>query len=141
MEILALVLALGLFTIYLVWRRVRIRRGRGTFRCVVISAKVDESIPLRGDSPRGRLGTARYSSSTLKWWADQSLGLTPSTEWPRHSIVVLSKVEATGTSQDNVRIRCRVAPDKLVDLELSRNAYNGLTSWLEATPTPVDWVI
>lgn len=141
MEILAFALALGLFTIYVVWRGVRVRSGRGKFRCWLVSANADDSSPLTADGPRGRPGTVHYSSTVLMWWGDLSLGLTPSAEWSRRSITVLSKVDATRSGQDNVRIRCRVAPDRLVDLELSRNAYNGLTSWLEATPTAVDWVI
>jgi hypothetical protein len=88
-----------------------------------------------------KAGVAQYGSVTLYFWRRWSLAPRPRIRWNR---VGLSVVERRWQNQDAasadrlVVATCRSDHDFY--LLLSAEAYTGLTSWIEATPSRVDSV-
>jgi len=100
----------------------------GSFRC---------SLGRTGSGP-WTVGIAQYGAEQLYWWRHTSLAPRPRHRWQRRALAVLERVDA---GHGNVVVTCRVAREENVILLMSREAYAGLTSWIEATPSRVDSVI
>lgn len=109
-----------------------LERRVGSFRCAV----------GRTASGPWSLGIAQYGSQRLYWWRRWSLLPRPSSRWDRSGIAVVERTQ--GMSQHApegvVLVTCRVGTDT-VHLMMSPDAYAGLTSWIEATPSRVGSVI
>jgi hypothetical protein len=106
-------------------RRHSLTRRVGSFACA-----------LRA---RGRWvpGIAHYGARHLYWWRLRSLAPRPEHVWPRGAIAVLERRAASGRPDDAagpLLVRCRVGAGDEVELTMTREAYAGLTSWLEAAP-------
>ncbi|BDO41539.1 DUF2550 family protein [Cellulomonas sp. NTE-D12] len=103
----------------------------GSFSC---------SLARRPEGPWAR-GIAQYGVRRLYWWRLASIVPRARHVWSRPRIAVLSRT--TVPSPDGhtriVELRCRVAGETSspieVYLQMSPEAYAGLTSWIEATPT------
>ncbi len=114
-------------------RRHTLDRRVGSFRC-----GLREGVRWPG-------GVAQYGAATLYWWRSASLAPRPARRWERQSLTVIERrpsqlPEAAG----QLVVRCRARSDGLpveFELMLSPEAYAGLTSWIEATPSGVGKVI
>ncbi|WP_186813428.1 DUF2550 family protein [Cellulomonas xylanilytica] len=85
------------------------------------------------------LGVAQYGTDRLYWWRYRSLRARPHTRWQRVGLAVL---ERTDWHAGQVVVTCRPgAETEPVHLLMSAEAYAGLTSWIEATPSRVGSVI
>ncbi len=114
-------------------RRHTLDRRVGSFRCA-----------LRHGT-RWPGGVAQYGAASLYWWRSWSLAPRPARRWERESLAVVAKRQADvpGAPGDLV-VTCRSRSDgRPVEFELllSADAYAGLTSWIEATPSRVGSVI
>lgn len=97
----------------------------------------------------GRLvpGVAHYGARSLYWYQRRSLAFRATRAWSRLALSVLEREplhpdRPTGP----LRVRCSVAGglvglEEQIELVMSREAYAGLTSWLEAGPTAPHLVI
>ena len=86
-------------------------------------------------------GVAQYGSATLYFWRRYSLAPRPKVRWDRAALSVLERrwEHPEGTSGDRLLVvSCRCTEDFY--LLLSAEAYTGLTSWIEATPSRVNSV-
>lgn len=125
-------LLLAAFVLAAVWTsRMRTLSGRvGSFEC---GCRTSE------DPPAGwKAGIGQYGAERLYWWRSWSLALRPSRCWSRTALVIVSRepMEEPG----RVLVTCR-AGDESFELTMSREAYAGLTSWIEAAPAAVGRVI
>ena len=110
-------------------RRRTLTRRVGSFECGLAMA-----------SPRGQggsAGTCQYGATRLYWWRGWSLSPRPARIWPRSQIVIVERVllddvRATG----HVAVRCRT-DDESFELVMTREAYAGFRSWIEAAPPAV----
>ncbi|ROS23181.1 DUF2550 family protein [Cellulomonas sp. PhB150] len=133
MPTLVLVASVALVVVVLVLGGLWLSRSRtlghrvGSFRCAV----------GRTGSGPWSAGIAQYGAEHLYWWRHLSLAPRPGHRWERRGLAVLDRVDA---GAGNVVVTCRVGGDEL-PLLMSREAYEGLTSWIEATPSRVDSVI
>lgn len=84
-------------------------------------------------------GVAQYGSDRLYWWRYRSLATRPRARWQRVGLTVLERHEH-GAGQVVVTCRPGSSADT-VHLLMSAEAYAGLTSWIEATPSRVGSVI
>ncbi|MEV7974324.1 DUF2550 family protein [Cellulomonas sp. NPDC089187] len=97
----------------------------------------------------GRLvpGVAHYGARSLYWFTLRSLSFRARRTWARSALSVLERTPLQeGRPGSPLLVRCRVAGgpvgmEETVDLVMSREAYAGLTSWLEAGPTAPHLVI
>ncbi|WP_029290417.1 DUF2550 domain-containing protein [Cellulomonas sp. HZM] len=109
------------------WSRTHtLDRRVGSFRCAV---------NRRGEghwSP----GVAQYGAEHLYWWRRHSLAPRPRLRWDRRALSVVSRVPEGA----DVVVTCSAA-GRSWSLLMSPEAYAGLTSWLEATPSRVGTVI
>jgi hypothetical protein len=83
-------------------------------------------------------GIAHYGAGRIDWWRSWSLAPRPARSWRREDIEVTGRAPLAGaTDPDLVLVRCR---HRGADYEvtMSRDAYAGLTAWLEAAP-PTDF--
>ena len=109
----------------------------GSFSC---------SLARRPEGPWAR-GIAQYGVRRLYWWRRASILPRPRHVWSRPRIAVVSRtaVPSPDGRPHIVLVRCRVASETSessdVYLQMSPEAYAGLTSWLEATPSRVTSVI
>ena len=88
-----------------------------------------------------RAGVAQYGSTTLYFWSRWSLAPRPRIRWSRVGLrVVERRWQNPGTTSDDrlVVASCHCQSDFY--LLLSAEAYTGLTSWIEATPSRVNSV-
>jgi hypothetical protein len=83
-------------------------------------------------------GTAQYGAHQLYWWRRASLAPRPAIRWERAGLSVVERRAVEGTGQ--VVVTCRSGAQD-VFLQMSPEAYAGLTSWIEATPSRVGSVI
>lgn len=84
-------------------------------------------------------GVAQYGSDRLYWWRYRSLATRPRARWQRVGLTVLERREHTA---GQVVVTCRPGSSSdTVHLLMSAEAYAGLTSWIEATPSRVGSVI
>ncbi|KQY43140.1 DUF2550 family protein [Cellulomonas sp. Root137] len=84
-------------------------------------------------------GVAQYGADRLYWWRYRSLSARPRARWQRVGLTVVERSERHG---GQVLVTCR--PGSAVEpvhLLMSAEAYAGLTSWIEATPSRVGSVI
>ncbi|MDC7122650.1 DUF2550 domain-containing protein [Cellulomonas fimi] len=122
-----------LLAVVLLWvsRVHTLERRVGSFRCAV----------GRSASGPWSLGIAQYGSQRLYWWRRWSLAPRPSMRWDRSGLAVVERVPGTHPSgADVVVVTCRVS-GRTVHLMMAPDAYAGLTSWIEATPSHVGSVI
>ncbi len=109
----------------------------GSFSC---------SFARRPEGPWVR-GIAQYGVRRLYWWRLASIVPRPRYVWSRPRIAVVSRslVPSPDGRPRIVLVRCRVAGETSasseVYLHMSPEAYAGLTSWIEATPSRVTSVI
>ncbi|WP_421732782.1 DUF2550 family protein [Cellulomonas sp.] len=84
-------------------------------------------------------GVAQYGADRLYWWRYRSLAARPRERWERVGLAVVERSEQGG---GQVVVTCRQGPGgPTVHLLMSAEAYAGLTSWIEATPSRVGSVI
>ena len=131
--LLLVVLVLGLWL-----SRTRTLSHRlGSFSC---------SLARRPVGPWAR-GIAQYGVRRLYWWRLASILPRARFVWSRPLIQVLSRTEQAGVDGGPrlVVVRCRVAGEGTavheVYLQMSTEAFAGLTSWIEATPSRAASVI
>jgi len=103
-------------------------RRVGSFHCAL------------GRTPQGpwSSGIAQYGTRQLYWWRRASLAPRPAIRWDRVGLSVVERRSVEGTGQ--VVVTCRSGAQD-VFLQMSPEAYAGLTSWIEATPSRVGSVI
>lgn len=134
MPTLVLVASVALVVVVLVLAGLWVSRSRtlghrvGSFRCAV----------GRTGSGPWSAGIAQYGAEHLYWWRHLSLAPRPGHRWDRRGLAVLERVDA---GEGNVVVTCRVSTGDELPLLMSRAAYEGLTSWIEATPSRIDSVI
>jgi hypothetical protein len=111
--------------------RLRTLSGRvGSFLCAARLA----------DPPGGAwsAGIAHYGAGRIDWWRSWSLAPRPARSWQREDIEVTGRVPWSGSADpDQVLVRCRYRGTDY-ELTMSRDAFAGLTAWLEAAP-PTDF--
>jgi len=120
--VLLVVAALWVSRVHTLNRRV------GSFHCAV------------GRSPQGpwSSGVAQYGAERLYWWRYRSLATRPRARWQRAGLTVVAR-EAHG---GQLVVTCRPgSSSEPVHLLMSAEAYAGLLSWIEATPSRVGSVI
>ena len=84
---------------------------------------------------------AQYGSTKLYFWSRWSLAPRPRIRWTRAGLSVVERrwQNPDATSGDQLVVAtCRSEHDFY--LRLSAEAYTGLTSWIEATPSRVNSV-
>jgi Protein of unknown function (DUF2550) len=115
-----------------VWTsRMRTLSGRvGSFEC---GARTDDGPPAGWVA-----GVGQYGAEKLYWWRSWSLALRPSRCWSRRALVIVSREPMDEPGR--VLVTCR-AGGETFELAMSREAYAGLTSWIEAAPAAVGRVI
>ncbi|MEZ0448981.1 DUF2550 family protein [Cellulomonas sp. ICMP 17802] len=106
-----------------------LNRRVGSFSC---------SVGRTADGPWSS-GVAQYGTDSLYWWRYRSLAARPRERWQRMGLTVLERRE---TAAGQLLVTCRPgAATTVVHLLMSTEAYAGLTSWIEATPSRVGSVI
>ncbi|MBD8059824.1 DUF2550 domain-containing protein [Cellulomonas sp. JH27-2] len=100
----------------------------GSFRCALGRSTTG---PWSG-------GLAQYGAEHLYWWRHWSLAPRPGRRWKRRGLTV---VERTDAGSGMVAVTCRAVGSPEFYLMMTREAYAGLTSWIEATPSRIDSVI
>ena len=110
--------------------RLRTLSGRvGSFLCSARPAQP-------ADAPWSA-GIAHYGAGRIDWWRSWSLAPRPARSWRREDIEVTGRAPLAGSGDpDLVLVRCRYRGADY-ELTMSRDAYAGLTAWLEAAP-PTD---
>lgn len=114
-------------------RRHTLDRRVGSFRCA-----------LRHGT-RWPGGVAQYGAAAFYWWRSWSLAPRPARRWERESLTIVAKRQAdVPGAAGQLVVTCRARSDAQpveFELLLSADAYAGLTSWIEATPSRVGSVI
>jgi hypothetical protein len=140
-----LALAVGLTALVLV---VALAVGLLVRRAVISSrGGIVECWLRHNPQQRWRHGLAEYGRDQLSWHRSMSLRLRPHAAFDRSQLAVLDSRPATpgedpGLGSDLVVLRCqgavrhrgRPADERVVELAMSRAAFMGLLSWLEASP-------
>ena len=129
--LLSVIVVLLLLAVVAVWfsRVHTLNRRVGSFHCAL------------GRTPSGpwSSGVAQYGTDRLYWWRYRSLRARPHTRWERVGLAVLGR---TDWHAGQVVVTCRPGGEtEPVHLLMSAEAYAGLTSWIEATPSRVGSVI
>ncbi|GIG30237.1 hypothetical protein Cma02nite_28370 [Cellulomonas marina] len=128
MVLTALVVVVVLVLPALAWWRSGVRARRtGAFSC---------ALGRSADGP-WRAGTATYGASRLTWTPGPLTRARGRVELARRRLAVTDRVPVHAHGVQLLVVTCRAA-DRTVHLRMSPEAYAGLTSWLEATPTGVD---
>lgn len=125
------VIVVVLLTVVAVWfsRVHTLNRRVGSFHC---------ALGRTADGPWSS-GVAQYGADRLYWWRYRSLAARPHARWQRVGLTVLSRTEGHA---GQVVVTCRPGNEtEPVHLLMSAEAYAGLTSWIEATPSRVGSVI
>lgn len=87
-------------------------------------------------------GVAHYGADRLYWWRRWSLAPRPGARLPRAGLTVVERRWRDPQEQGQVAVTCLCSADgRRVHLLMSPEAYAGLTSWIEATPSHVGLVI
>ncbi|GEL99364.1 DUF2550 domain-containing protein [Cellulomonas terrae] len=125
------VIVVLLLTVVAVWfsRVHTLNRRVGSFHCAL------------GRTPEGpwSSGVAQYGTDRLYWWRYRSLAARPHARWQRVGLAVLARTDGYA---GQVVVTCRPGSEtEPVHLLMSAEAYAGLTSWIEATPSRVGSVI
>jgi len=125
----AVVLAL-VVTVALGASRLRVLSGRiGSFVCAARHVGPSAS-PWTA-------GIAHYGAGRIDWWRSWSLAPRPALTWWRRDLEVVGRAPLDGGGDpDQLVVRCRYGVDDF-ELTMSRDAFAGLTAWLEAAP-PTD---
>lgn len=99
----------------------------GSFECGARSAGAENG--------SWTLGIAHYGVGRIDWWRSWSLSLRPARSWSRHDLVITGREPLDGADarSDSYLVRCRYHGQDF-ELTMSRAAYEGLASWLEAAP-------
>lgn len=93
----------------------------------------------RADPPGGpwSAGIAHYGAGRIDWFRSWSLAPRPARSWRREDIEVTGRVPVPESEgPDLVLVRC-LHRGSAFEVTMSRDAYAGLTAWLEAAP-PTD---
>lgn len=61
------------------------------------------------------------------------MSLRPARTWSRYDLVIAGREPLAGEESDTYLVRCRYRGQDF-ELTMSRAAYEGLASWLEAAP-------
>ncbi|MDM7855771.1 DUF2550 family protein [Cellulomonas alba] len=87
-------------------------------------------------------GVAQYGSERLYWWRRWSLAPRPGHRWDRAGFAIVARelhdLQLPGTRV--LRVTCEAGGQRIW-LLMSPEAYAGLTSWIEATPSRVSRVV
>jgi hypothetical protein len=105
----------------------------GSFRCALGTS---EDGPWSG-------GVAQYGAAQLYWWRRWSLAPRPARRWNRSSFTILERRLHTHQLIPGVRVflvLCESDGTRF-PLLMSAEAYAGLTSWIEATPSRISRVV
>lgn len=133
---LALLVALAVVILWLVWvfgRRRWLGRQGGTFDC---SARLDASTPNRG----WVLGVAHYSGDWLNWYRVFGFSLAPRLRFHRTRTSIADQRTPTAKEilslYEGQRIVSLVAvgESQPVEIALGPQELTGLLSWLEGAP-------
>jgi hypothetical protein len=104
----------------------------GSFRCA----------SGRAEGGPWSAGVAQYGSEHLYWWRRWSLAPRPRARWNRSGFAILERhvhdLQLPGTRV--LRVTCDCDGERFW-LLMSPEAYAGLTSWIEATPSRVSRVV
>ena len=111
--------------------------GLGAFRLRALTHRVGSfecGARATGDSS-WTLGVAHYGVGRIDWWRCWSLAFRPARTWARHDLVITGRepLSADDARPDAYLVRCRYQGQDF-ELTMSRGAYEGLASWLEAAP-------
>lgn len=104
----------------------------GSFDCAVRE-------PGSSSAPWVR-GIAQYGAEQLYWWRRRSLAARPSRSWRRRDLAVLEHTPLRDHRGSPLVVSIEVGGHRS-DLVMSREAYAGLTSWIEATPPTVERIL
>lgn len=88
-------------------------------------------------------GTAQYGSAALYWWRRWSLAPRPRNRWERSRITLVERHWRDADAPAGGRlivVTCRAGTENDVHLLMTGEAYTGLASWIEATPSRVNLV-
>ncbi|MCB7138053.1 DUF2550 domain-containing protein [Cellulosimicrobium marinum] len=115
------VVGLGAFRLRALAHRV------GSFECGVRPAGVEGAAWTSG--------IAHYGVGRIDWWRSWSLAWRPARIWSRYDLQLLGREPFTGPDArpDSYLVRCRYDGQDF-ELTMTRPAYEGLASWLEAAP-------
>src|SRR5690625_1944858 len=83
-------------------------------------------------------GVAQYGAGRLYWWRTASLSPRPKETWHRSEFEVVRRVDDP-LRPDNMLVLCRHDGTDF-EISLTRAAFAGLVSWLEAAPANTDRV-
>ncbi|BDZ42969.1 hypothetical protein GCM10025865_22680 [Paraoerskovia sediminicola] len=100
-----------------------LNRRLGSFECSVVRP-----------SGAARRGLAVYCAGRIEWWPLWSLSVRPAAVWRRGRLVVVDR-NPTGRPEESLYLVEGTCGGHPVVLLMSREAYSGLTSWLEAAPS------
>ncbi|GED09820.1 DUF2550 domain-containing protein [Cellulosimicrobium cellulans] len=78
-------------------------------------------------------GIAHYGVGRIDWWRLWSVSIRPARTWSRYDLVIAGREPFVGDGPDTYLVRCRYHGQEF-ELTMSRAAYEGLASWLEAAP-------
>ena len=124
-------IALGLLVLVLV------AIGLGVWRLRALSHRVGsfECGARRAGAPGAPwvAGIAHYGVGRIDWWRLWSVSLRPARTWSRYDLVITGREPFSGDGPDAYLVRCRYRGQDF-ELTMSRAAYEGLASWLEAAP-------
>jgi hypothetical protein len=120
--VVVVLLALGLVALF-VWRLRTIAHRVGSFQC-----------SLRSGS-RWLPGVAGYTRDALVWYDVVSLSRRPRYRWSRDDLLITDRVVRPDLTHGGtvVELHCRHHGDTL-ELAAGGAAFEGLVSWLEASP-------
>ena len=113
-------------------------RRVGSFRCAI----------QRTTGGPWSWGVAQYGAGELYWWRRHSLSPRPARRWARRELSVVERhrsesvadVERAGTAVPVLEVTCSTDSSQF-HLLMAADAYAGLTSWLEATPSRAESII
>lgn len=112
--------------------------GLGAFRLRALTHRVGSfecgARPAGGDAA-WTLGVAHYGVGRIDWWRCWSLSLRPARTWARYDLVITGRepLTAADSRPDAYLVHCTYQGQEF-ELTMSRGAYEGLASWLEAAP-------
>jgi hypothetical protein len=120
----------------LVLRRYLMGRGFGSFDC-----SIHDPFRRRG-SGAWVLGMARYEADRLDWFRIFALTPRPDKSWIRSDLTILDHRDLAGVEVHAVLpgwaiVRCEYR-GTVLELAMSKAAYDGFATWLESGPPGVN---
>jgi len=124
-------IAIGLLVLLLV------ATGLGALRLRALSRRVGsfECGVRRAGAPGSPwvAGIAHYGVGRIDWWRLWSVSLRPARTWSRYDLAIEGREPLAGDGPETYLVRCTYRGQDL-ELTMSKGAYEGLASWLEAAP-------